>query len=666
MYKSTIQSLTTIFILFAMVVEGHSQTPLFSFTFDEGLDDWTPIGIASSDASKADSALWVWTPDGNAGTGAFNSGEVGIGSPSGGGAILFDSDGLDNGGDPDTSAAGTGKAPAPQIGEITSPALDFSGETRVILAFYQFYRYFAHDVESDFNTPNTSFEVSGDSGTTWTAFEINADISPNRSTRATDIITQDISDIAAGQASVLVKFIWEGEYYFWLIDDVNFYNERGVDLAITAFTNVNNFETPDFAMNGDTVDLEVMIANHGDADITDTIMAWTRVLEDDLSVVFSDTAYINGLTLSDTIWHDFENWAPEEVAQNGTDENYTVVYNVRIKGDTVAEVVKPDDNVDFQGFLVRDLTLRKVAAGDGIGFTGEVTAGTFEDFTWANLFELPSSFTENLKISKVTFDAFSIDRANDPMAGKSVILYIFKLTPNAILQGDTLLLVEIDGTLDLINFDINGTVDELAADPDIAIGVGSYAFTAQDDADGGPFSADVTDFEGEGPVILEPGNQYLIAVDYIGPANSIAQEVSESFALYQISSMAHYPSLGNGNSFLLLRTSDRNYARNIASIGVELEFISTPVDENPLSENSVKIFPNPASDVMNIDIEFETPTETTIFLADAAGRILMADSKKNLVREQLTYDLTRFPGGTYIVRVATHEGTKTEHIIVTH
>ena len=664
MYKSTIRTLATIFSCFALTVVGHSQTPIFSFTFDEGLEDWTPVGISSSDATKADSALWVWAPEGNAGTGAFNAGTNPIGSPSGGGALLFDSDGYDNGGDPAPAAANTGPVPAPQKGEITSPPLDFSGETRVLLAFYQFYRYFAHDAENDFTTTNSSFEVSGDGGTTWTSFLINEDISPNNATRATNVITQDISEIAAGQADVRVKFVWEGEYYFWLIDDVNFYNERGNDLAITAYTNVNNFETPDFAMMEDTIDLEMMVANHGDADVTDTIMVWTRVLDNDLEVVFSDTGYIIGLPMLDTTWYDFADWIPGELAQNGTDENYNVVYNVRIKGDTVGEVVKPDDNVDFQGFLVRDLTIRKVPGGDGIGFTGESAAG-FEDFTWANLFTLPASFSESLKVSKVTFDAFSIDRDNDPMNGKSVVIYVFKFPLGTVLQGDTLLLVEIDGTLDLLSFNINGTIDELAADPDIAIGVGSYQFTSQDDANGGPFSADVTDFEGDGDVILEPGFQYLVAIDYIGAANSIAQEVSETFPLYQVSSMAHYPSLGSGNSFLLLRTSDRNYARNIASIGLELEF-SSPVDEKPLPENSVKIFPNPASDVMNIDIEFESPAQTTIFLADAAGRILMVDTKKNLIKEQLTYDLTRFASGTYIVRVATQEGTKTEHIIVTH
>ncbi len=663
MYWSTIQTLTAILSFSLLLSNSVAQTPILTFSFDEGLEEWTPVGLASSDPTKADSALWVWAPNGDAGSGAFNNGNVPIGSVSGGGALLFDSDGYDNGGNPDPDAANTGPVPAPQMGEITSPALDFSSESRVILTFYQYYRYFAKDAESDFTTPNSSFEVSGDGGATWTSFVINEDISPNRSTRPTDIIVQDITDIAAGQSDVRVKFVWEGEYYYWLIDDVTFYNEIGNDLAVTAFTNVNNFETPDFQMVDDTVDLEMTFANHGDNDISDSVMVWTRVLNNDLDVVYSDTGYVLGISQGDTLWYDFENWVPGELEQNASDENYNVVYNVRIKGDTAGEVVKPDDNVDFQGFLVRDLTLRKVPGGDGIGFTGEVSEGTFEDFTWANLFDLPPSFAEGLKISKVTFDAFSIDE-NDPLVGKSVVIYIFKFPPKTVLQGDTLLLVELAGALDLLSFDINGTVDELAGDPDIAVGVGSYQFTAEDDANGGPFSADVVDFEAEGPVVLEPGNQYLVAIDYIGGANTVAQEVSESFALYQISSMAHYPSIQN--NFVLLRTNDRNYARNIASIGIELEFTDAVVDKNPLPEQSVKIFPNPTSDIINVEIEFDQPKQTTIFIADAQGKILMADTRKRLISQRIDYDLSQYPSGNYIVRVSTLEGTKTEHVLVTH
>ncbi len=670
MYRSIIQSLTAIFLVFATAVAGVSQDTLYTFTFDTTLQGWTTVGIASADPAKAENAVWVLAPNGDAGTGAWSTGDLPIGSPSGGGALLFDSDGLDNGGNQGDEFVGTGAAPAPQRGEITSPALDFSNETTVILGFYQYYRYFANDRFSDFTTPNSSLEVSGDGGTTWTSYVLNEELLPNRSTRSSDVIAMDISEVAAGQSDVRVKFVWDGEYYYWLIDDVTFYNSWGLNLAILDYTNINNFQTPDFVMVDDTADLEVMIANQGDADITDSIMVWTRILDDNLDVVFSDTGYLEGLNLGDTaIWDFDEHWVPELLPQSGVDESYNVVYNVRMKGDTTPETIAPDDNLEFQAFLISDLSFRKVPGGDGFGFTGEVQEGTFEDFAFANYYELPASFTENLKITQIPFEAFSTDE-DDPLVGKSVIGYVVKLPDDVVEQNAVLL----NGQVNLVNFDFDGSLDALIQQGSV-IGIGSYQFSIADDEPGaGPFNLMVNDFEtNENPVILEPGNKYLIAIQYIGAANTIAQEISRSYKLYQISTLSYYPSFG-GFRLLGTRASEpgeepvrraTTYAENVAAIGVETEFV-TAVDEDPLPEGSVKIYPNPASDFIQVDINFANALDATIFIADAQGKIIGADVIERALQEQRTYQMNRFPSGTYIVRVSTREGTKTEHVIVAH
>jgi hypothetical protein len=108
-----------------------------------------------------------------------------------------------------------------------------------------------------------------------------------------------------------------------------------------------------------------------------------------------------------------------------------------------------------------------------------------------------------------------------------------------------------------------------------------------------------------------------------------------------------------------------DYQENAADVGLELT-ITTAVDERPLPENSVKIFPNPASDYVRADINFETPSEVTVFLTDASGKILNIRTLKNVLSDQVYFDMTRYPSGSYIVRVATREGTKTEYIMVTH
>ena len=666
MYQSTIQALTTIFLVIVISFAANSQTPIYSFTFDEGLEGWTPEGISSAVPDSAANALWIWSENGDANTGAFSDGIGPIGSPSQGGAIVFDSDGYDNGGSQDESAVGTGAAPAPQIGYITSPSLDFSGQSSVILSFYQYYRYFAKDDgfpnenTADFNTPASSVEISNDGGLTWETFVVNEDITPNQSTRSTDVLTLDISSIAADQADVMVRFVWDGEYYFWMIDDVAFYAERGLDIAIINFTNIDNFESPDFVLEQDSVDLEVMVANYGDVDIIgDSIEFIVRILDEDRDVIFSDTGYFDTLMVNDTIIWDFDrDWVPTGIQQNSNaTSSYIVAYNVRMAGDTMGEIIKPDDNVDFQPFVVRDLTLRKVPGGDGFGFNGEFSPGQLEDFVFANVFDIPASFNENLKVSNVFFEAFSVDPSNDPMVGKTVLAWIMKF-PDNVKENNGVILA---GEVNLDSFDFNTSLDNMIT-MGWPVGVGSYPFTTQDDQIGGPFFVSVGDFEDDGDVILEPGNKYLVAISYEGPSNTIAQEISRDYQLYQISTLSYYPSIGG---FRLLSTTDTDYSENIAAIGMDLE-LSTAVDEKPLPVHAVKIFPNPASEYIRVDIDFENATDATVFIADAQGKILSVDVLKNIQRDTKTYTMDRYPSGSYIVRVATQEGTKTEHVIVTH
>lgn len=135
--------------------------------------------------------------------------------------------------------------------------------------------------------------------------------------------------------------------------------------------------------------------------------------------------------------------------------------------------------------------------------------------------------------------------------------------------------------------------------------------------------------------------------------------------MYQVSTLANYPSIF-AEGFVALGTTDGPpYSENIGAVALELQ-LSTAVDEHPLPENSVRIFPNPVSDFVKVDIDFDAASDATIFIADMNGKILLSDTKKNIQTQQLTYDMTRYPSGSYIVRVSTNQGTKTEHILVTH
>lgn len=664
MYHLPRRLLTTISILCFGLITSWGQEAIYNFSFDNDLDGWTPVGVSSLDETKADNALWAHSSDGSAFTGAYAS-DLSILSISGGGAALFDSDGLDNGGV--QGNFGGGESPSPQRGELVSPSLDFTGVETVYLVFNQFYRYFADDASvSPFNRTNgtASFiEVSNDGGATFMTYDVNLDAQPNRATSRDDIIILDVTEVAANAADVVVKFVWEGDYYFWLVDDVRFFSEIGVNLTIEEYTVPNNFESPDFAFVEDTVDLEVLITNEGDVDVTDSIRAVARILDIDLNTMWSDTGYLDfDLAIdSSVIWDFDESYVPELLTQNTAEDAYLVVYEVDIMGDTAGEIVKPNDNLEFDNFQVRDLTYNKVPGGSGFGFNGDA-GGTAEGYDWANFFSIPGSFQENLAVSTMFFDAFPV--GDDVLAGKNVILYVAELPENVGNPSGTLLAgegVEVD------NFDFSMNLDALV-EANMIVGIGSYAFTTDDDDNGGPFFGQIFDFlDEEQPVTLQPGRKYLFVVRYPNGSELIAQEVNRDYKLWQLSSLASFPAVNAGNWTVISTGGDNptSYAENIASIGFDIEVV-TSVDDVPLPQEAVNVYPNPVSDRLSVDLSFEAPLDANIFIADASGKILSVKVLPKVLQHTQVFDVSAYPAGNYIVRIATVEGTRTENIVVTH
>lgn len=644
MYQSTIKPLTTIIAVACLAAVSYGQNIIYQYTFDDDMEGWTAVAVSS------DEALWVWAANGDAGTGAYNDGSRPIASRSGGGALLFDSDGLDNGGV--REAFGTGPAPSPQKGEIISPSMDFTGQDTVILAFNQYYRYFAKSAE-DFSTPASSVEVSNDGGASWISFLVNEDISPNASTTQRDIEAIDITELAANQADVQIKFIWDGDYYFWLVDDVTFYDATGTNLVILEYTNMDNYESPDFVISNDTFDMEFMITNEGDADITDSIRCIARIIDEEAVLVFADTGYIEGLSQGDTVIWDFDNgWTPDMVSL----DTFRIAYSVSVQGDTVGEIVAPDDNLEINIFEARDFDYSKVPStnrAQGVRLTGQ--DGGDAQYDVANIFAMPAGVAEPLLIDRMTF---TICRNQDGFANKSVIAFIAELPDTAeIVKG-----VLLAGETDLIGLDASYSVDNMLAD-EALIGIGQYEFTADDDQLGScpTFTLDqLTDLEENDVILMKPGRIYLIGIRFGPTSQDLFMGVNEDYKLWQLSTIWATPQDGTPNWSLVT-----DYEENAAAIGVLLK-LGTDVDEKPLPEYAVKVFPNPTTEQIKVDLTFEQPTDVSVMVADAQGKVLSIKNLDNIQSTRYQHDVSHYASGSYIVRIVTAEGTATKHIMVTH
>ncbi|MCE3296892.1 MAG: hypothetical protein K0R65_2606 [Crocinitomicaceae bacterium] len=136
------------------------------------------------------------------------------------GFALFDSDLLCSGNQRAWVAMNTG--------------VDCSGHPTVAVDFEQFFRSFQDQ---------TFLEVSVDGGSTWTQFEVNADLADNSLTENPELTSVNITSVAANQPDVRIRFYFYSEAgvtgalggcaYAWMVDDVAFRDVDPFDLSLT-------------------------------------------------------------------------------------------------------------------------------------------------------------------------------------------------------------------------------------------------------------------------------------------------------------------------------------------------------------------------------------------------------------------------------------------------
>ncbi len=170
-------------------VQGFSQTLLWggpndpNSTFSNGLGNWTTSGISSYNVDSVSNSKWTYTASAKS-RGGYSDQAGTINSPSRtDGAMIFDSDFLDNGGVQGNE--GLGASPSPHSGALTSPTIDCSSFPTVTVSFYQYYQNYLSQC---------LLQVSSDSGLTWTSYDVNSNVKPGTGTFRNNRQIIDISN----------------------------------------------------------------------------------------------------------------------------------------------------------------------------------------------------------------------------------------------------------------------------------------------------------------------------------------------------------------------------------------------------------------------------------------------------------------------------------------
>ena len=614
MKKFFTKILASLLMIAGLRFAAQAQNIFFEETFDNGLDGWTIDTISNS---GIDTLGWGWTPDGNSGPLIFTDGMT-VNSASGGGAAFVN---FEN----QSYAADLANVPPDPIdyneyfGHLVSPAIDLSDATGPLqLSFDQFGRYLNFATNANFRF---SVSFSADDGVTWggevDAFEGTAQ-NVFADERQTVRIPMDIG--LQGNESVRIRFTYGADFYFWIIDDITLEERNAPNLRANEnfFAIAPNYSTPAPMVEefGFLVDIE----NIGGTNEENVNVNMTIVDEATNAVVFEvDQPY--GTIAIDSL---AENVPFGAFTPPATAGSYTATYTLTSDGDDADE---EDNAISFDFEVTEDLFAKE---SDDNAFVGVAPNNGETNWSLGNAFYIP---TEGYWLTDVTFGVENADEVVD----QSVLLRLFRW------EGD-------------LNEDGGANEDEYES-----VTFNGYFF---DGSENDEIITMPIDLDGNA-IRLEAGNHYIVMIEY-----------TESFGTGVVLDMLTTNELDYGA--MAFRTDSLGDARYSAlfSIGNDGDYFQlnglippvrmTIADRSGVSsveeladENLVQIFPNPTSDVLNINLDLiENADQLNVSIVDIAGKVHFTQEYDNIQTTTLEYDLRSYPSGAYIVYIETAEGIR--------
>ena len=656
---------TTISFLVFSIVLAQGQVTIWggpddpNGSFDGGLNDWTAISAESSNPDFPDSVFWAWSADGTMQGTLAPAGSIESLTPDNGAAV-FDSDfldtrgnGFDANGNIDWSQFGTGQGPCTfppgtdintdqsarigHRGELISPKIDCSANATVQLRFNQRYRGLVDAAGLD---DFTFVDVSSDDGVTWTSFPINADIAVNDATAANDVQVLDITSAAAGSADVRLRFVFDGYFYYWMIDDVWLTELANDDLAMTgyAFYPASSKLQPQCSAEIDTMGFFAAVVNNGAVAAVNTELK-VEIFNELAELIYSDSASRASVDpgVTDTITLD-GSFIPAGIDLG----QYIIRYSTSADNH---DDFNESDNELFQEFFVTEDMFSKHRGGATTG----LRPGAGGDYDLGNYFFLGPDCNQNFFLESINFEC-AVNAVDLPLAGKKVDFYVYEILDNAGPGFD-----DFDLTEDAKNF----------THPNIeVVGFGEYEFTATDVGFQEITVTSIVETQNFSDcVLIEAGKRYFVMASYVGANNVLFQGVDNNQEDYLGISTVLYSDgwflggFGAEDAAVL----DMNLA--VGTAGMPCTEV-TSAEEPELPAGSLSVYPNPTSNLLNIEATLEQPSDVTVTVANISGSVISFKNFDQLDRISYQYNTEKLSAGTYFVRIATDHGYKVQKFVV--
>ncbi len=599
-------------------------------SFTDSLNGWT-VNSISCGGVPTTYQLWQWSRDGDiSDQGAYVGGGGLMASPTMcTGAAYFDSDYYDNGGTPGNF--GNGPCAAAQVGELISPPIDISqyNVAGVSLVFYQATRQFQSNYIIGWST---------DGGVTWDSTFINQDL-PINSGHITELVRVPLPG-AAGASDLRIKFRYEGNYYYWMIDDVYIVEQEANNMQVNPFYAIpQNAQFPQGEL--DPIYFLADIENVGAADQTNVNLRVSIVNDDTGMEVFSADNFYGDVPANQLV----ENIPFDDVFIPDVDKgSYTGTYTISADQPDFDE----SNNTQTFHFVVSDSTYAKETGATRIVFPAASNWDDTEPHTWAygNCFYVTDG--DGKFMSSMSFGIGNAAQVPD----RDLLLTVYKWV------------------------DANGNAE---ADPDERTRVALGLYTIQGDENPEDLvTVYVPGFpDDEMPLMLENNTYYIVMVEYVTEDQvDFALSASEEYN-YLAMAFLTGPDILNQPRYAAMLGIDQNLSEvPYSSVGFGFDIVPvvrmnvSPVTfvNEPLSDaNKVTLFPNPVSDQLTVSLDMEERFDKVyVRIMDNQGRILDEATYDNVLQSTLQYDVRDYPAGTYNLTVITNKGYTTRQFVVTH
>ncbi len=628
-----------------------TEAPLFWETFAGGLEinGWTTEGTCAVADSNVN-AGWTYRADNLINQGLYSQPTYGVQSATYcDGSVGVDSDYGDNGGI--DGNAGNGPCPATAQHILISPEINTSEWTAVglSLTWTQALRQYQSTYFISFRTKD-----GADDWTDWTDIQVNTEFVINSAFFPADIQRFFMAG-AAGHDLLQIRFVYNANYYLWGIDDVKIVETEANNIrvqenfySLAPWGTIPNDQIYPFGALAD-------VRNIGAAPQTNVVLNHTVYNSDTMEEVYNENLDYGTIDPDTTI----ENRLNPTLIElpSGVDGNYTAVFTLtqdETDFDPADNVISTSYTVGGNTFGMEDGFTRSVAVANGI-----YDAGAPLSYAFGNYF-FPQA---DAVVDRIVW---GVNNPTD-MVDKTVQIYLLQWTDN------------------------NG--DQIAQSNERKfIGFADYTFSGAE-GDNAILESTLENFDNPGDdVVMKGGFGYIAIVEYQAATASdpqfflLASEARDFGAVVLASDTA----VAYGLTDHLVYTAVLGFSPdgNIANIDYEVRELdvndsriffgqdivplvrvvtrtTNTVDPLPL-DNTISAFPNPATDVVQVKLEFSKPySDVKLRLIDNLGRVVYYNALNNTITNHIEpITVSQMAAGNYLLQVETVDGQRSVPVII--